>query len=287
MKREPHWVKLFLRGLARSGNVRLAAEEAGVDFTTAYGRRKRHGDFAEAWERALEAGAGRGEEIDCGEVVKAPPPLGSAERSPSPCSPTRAQGGAETIVRPDGKVVRAGAGRWSVVRERRFLTELADSANVRRAAKAAALSTTALYGRRMRHPAFRAAWDCAIDAGKARLQAYLIEAADRTFDPESLPSPEGSPKISVSEAVSILRLKSGEPSPHLAQATQATQVDPEEYQAAVERIIRRLDLLKKREDAKKRAEGWTEWGEVWVPPGWVRIEEARCGRCGSAPGEGG
>ena len=29
MKREPHWVKLFFRELARTGNVQLAAERAG------------------------------------------------------------------------------------------------------------------------------------------------------------------------------------------------------------------------------------------------------------------
>ena len=284
MKREPHWVKLFLRGLVRSGNVRLAAEEAGVDFTSAYQRRKRHGDFAEAWERALGAGAGRGG-AGLADSIAAPDPstIASAGNGPPPLEgipPARALAepggplrpvklGEELSVRPDGKMVRAGAGRWSVVRERRFLTELADSANVRRAAKAAELSTTALYGRRMRHPAFRAAWDCAIDAGKARLQSYLIEAADRTFDPECLPVPEGSPKVSVSEAVSILRLKGGEPSPHLAQAT---AVDASEHQAAVERIIQRLKKLGERQDAERREAGWTEWEGEWIPPGWVRAD---------------
>jgi hypothetical protein len=158
-----------------------------------------------------------------------------------------------------------------VARERRFLTELADSANVRRAAAAAGLSTTALYARRIRHVAFRAAWDLAIEAGKARLQAYLIEAADRTFDPECLPIPEGTPKVSVSEAVSILRLKSGEPSPHLAPAA---EVDGEELNAATERIMLRLERLKQRMDAEKSAAGWTEHEGEWIPPGWVRAEAA-------------
>jgi hypothetical protein len=42
-KREPRWVKVFLRELERTGNVQLAAERVGVDHTTAYQRRKRHG----------------------------------------------------------------------------------------------------------------------------------------------------------------------------------------------------------------------------------------------------
>jgi hypothetical protein len=264
-KREPHWVKLFLRGLARLGNVRLAAEGAGVDFSTAYQRRKRHGDFAEAWEGALQNCAERGEGA---EGVDAAPDPSTSYAGPPPRTEFRE----ELSVRPDGKVVRAGAGRWSVARERRFLIELADSANVRRAAGAAGLSTAALYARRMRQPAFRAAWDLAIEAGKARLQAYLIEAADRTFDPESLPVPEGSPKVSVSEAVSILRLKGGEPTAHLAPAV---EVDGEEHKAAVERIILRLDRLKQRIDEEKRAAGWTEHEGEWIPPGWVRVEAAR------------
>ena len=161
----------------------------------------------------------------------------------------------------------AGTGRWSVVRERRFLTELADSANVRRAAATAGLSTTALYARRIRQAAFRAAWDLAIEAGKARLQAYLIEAADRTFDPHSLPIPEGTPRVSIAEAVSILRLKGGEPAAHLAPAAEA---DGEEHKAAVERIILRLKRLKQRMDEEKSSAGWTEHEGEWVPPGWVR-----------------
>ena len=53
--REPRWVAVFLKQLARTGNVRLAAEGAGVDFTTAYQRRKRHAEFAEAWALRLSA----------------------------------------------------------------------------------------------------------------------------------------------------------------------------------------------------------------------------------------
>ena len=273
MKREPHWVKLFFRELARTGNVRLAAERAGVDFSTAYGRRRRHWDFAERWKGALRewltpSGPGRAEAIST--ASPAPPPLGVAERSSPPCPPQRAQGGAETIVRPDGKVVKASEARWTARKEEAFLVELADSANVKRAARAAGVSTTAVYKRRMKDGRFAAAWDLAVEAGKARLQAYLIELSDRTFDPDSLPLPDGQPKVSVSEAVSILRLK-GAAAPAADARAEAGPVNSE-LKEAHDRIMARLERLKERIGRERAAAGWTEWEGEWIPPGWVRAD---------------
>jgi hypothetical protein len=53
-RKAPAWVPYFLKSLERLGQVRAAAEEAGVDFTSAYARRKAHSDFAEAWDAALQ-----------------------------------------------------------------------------------------------------------------------------------------------------------------------------------------------------------------------------------------
>jgi hypothetical protein len=50
----PRWVVPFLRALERTGEARAAAEDAGIDHTTAYARRKAHADFAAAWAEALE-----------------------------------------------------------------------------------------------------------------------------------------------------------------------------------------------------------------------------------------
>ncbi|WP_324806771.1 hypothetical protein SH584_09955 [Sphingomonas sp. LY29] len=244
-----------MKALSEVGTVRLAAERAGVDFSTAYARRRRHPDFAAAWDAAL---AGRKGDAVGTDVLEAP-------RS--------ARGGESDalVVRPDGKMVRAGAGRWSVARERRFLTELASSANVRRAAMAAGVSTAALYARRLKHGGFRAAWDLAIDAGKARLHAYLIEAADRTFDPASLPIPSDGPRVSVSEAVRILRLKGVEPA---AQREASAAVSAEEHEAAIERIIEKLGRLRERTERERREAGWSEQDGEWIPPGWVRADSA-------------
>ena len=54
-KRAPRWTSAFLRGLERSGDARASATDAGIDHSTAYARRRAHGDFALAWEAALAA----------------------------------------------------------------------------------------------------------------------------------------------------------------------------------------------------------------------------------------
>ena len=48
------WQAPFLRALARSGNVRVAAREAGVDRSSAYTRRKSDPVFAARWGRAVQ-----------------------------------------------------------------------------------------------------------------------------------------------------------------------------------------------------------------------------------------
>ena len=52
-KRIPRWTIAFLRALERSGDVRASAEDAGIDHSTAYARRRAHAEFAIAWDEAL------------------------------------------------------------------------------------------------------------------------------------------------------------------------------------------------------------------------------------------
>jgi len=136
-RRQPRWVVAFLRGLERHGVARQAAFEAGVDYTTAYERRKRHPDFGEEWRRAADTGkAARLEE----EALRSQAILDGVVA----CRPGEEQ------VRPGGasaQLVKASPERWSMRREAAFLAELAASANVRRAAAAAGISTAAIYQR--------------------------------------------------------------------------------------------------------------------------------------------
>lgn len=52
----PLWRSPFLRALARTGNVRVSACEAGVDPGTAYDHRIKDGGFAAKWRAAEAAG---------------------------------------------------------------------------------------------------------------------------------------------------------------------------------------------------------------------------------------
>lgn len=260
MKREPRWVGPFLKALERMGNVRLAAERAGVDFSTAYQRRKRHGEFAERWEGALAARAAEQAARE-GVLHEAPSTIPSAGNGPPPSAgippahPRRrnldsgsARAGEELVARPDGKLVKASDARWGKEAKETFLVELTMSANVRKAARAVGFSTPALYRQRIKDPHFAAAWDSAIETGKARVQAYLVEAATQTFDPDELPIGDDReiPKVSIGEAISIARLKaaaSASPGIKGADYGEGEFVTNEQIAEARQRILDRLERI--------------------------------------------
>lgn len=276
-RREPRWVKLFLRELSRTGNVRISAEGAGVDFSTAYQRRKRHGEFAEAWEEALgvfAACSAQGEGALQGAPSTIPssgngappsagiPPAPSHRRSLEAGS---ARAGEELIVRPDGKVIKGSAARWGKRAEERFLLELTVSGSVKLAAREAGFSTQALYKRRLKDKHFAASWAAALETGKARVQAYLVEAATRTFDPDELPIGDEReiPKVSIGEAINIARMKG----PGDARAPSGTGrtgwqneeggqfLSDEDYREAGERVVARLMRLKEKIEQEERDSG--------------------------------
>ena len=76
-----------------------------------------------------------------------------------------------------GPAARARAPRWTVTAERRFLDELAVSANVTRSAGAAGVSSAMVYHRRRACPAFGARWAEALMHGYHLLEARLLAVA--------------------------------------------------------------------------------------------------------------
>jgi hypothetical protein len=190
-------------------------------------------------------------------------------------------------MRPDGygngALIRAPGAltstRWSERREQRFLATLAETANVRRAAEAAGVSTQAIYARRLKSTAFAEAWELALDTGKARLEAMLVEAAQRRFDPDALPIGETEPQVSVGEAIHIVKLKRSEPGRGPANGgwREPKIATPEEVEQS---LVKRLKAFAKRVEKEDIANGWTIHEGRSIPPGWVRIEEARCVECG-------
>src|SRR4051794_9719081 len=167
-RKAPRWTVAFLRGLERSGQARAAAADAGVDHTTAYARRRAHQAFAAEWADALEAHAAGKARADAAEVGCFGPAKG---------------GGAEHVI-VGGQLKRVGPGRWSKAKEQAFLAELAWSGNVRRACEAVGLSTAALSRRRLKDAYLAAAWNAAVEVARTRLNGLVVEAGNRTFDPD-------------------------------------------------------------------------------------------------------
>jgi hypothetical protein len=268
----------FIRSLERTGQVRAAAADAGIDHTTAYQRRRAHGDFAAAWERALEAHAAavRAERAGDFEGVSDGPlsPLSSAE-SPSPL-----KGRGEHLVGAGSQLKQAGHDRWNQRKEKAFFEELAATANVKRAAKAAGVSPNAVYARRLRNPHFRAKWAAVLESGRASIQMHLVEAANRSFEPDELDTGEAMPAVSVAEAIRISQApgsgKGGEalPDPY---AEEAAAMSADEVAELRERLVQKLQRLRRRDRAGLLAQGWS-YDESWdreIPPGWIKAPDYR------------
>ncbi len=86
---------------------------------------------------------------------------------------------AETLIAagPRSRRQTARTDRWDAAKERTFIAELAQSANVRMSLRAVGMSAASLYYRRRTRPAFRMAWDEALNEGYALLEAQLLNEA--------------------------------------------------------------------------------------------------------------
>ena len=238
----PHWQRRFLQRLRRTGNVRVAAHGAGVDHSTAYTHRRRDARFAGRWTRA--AGGG-------GAAPEAPAPGGEREDGAAVQDarqePPR-PGGEALVARRSKKhgmqMVRAAEGRFSAKRRDVFLAALRATGCVRRAAAAAQLSTTALYYRRKHYPDFAAEWARAEEDAKAQLHGFVVSAGLAAFDPDG-PGDADVPKVTVSEAIAILRLKgTGPSSPAPAAAARAAEEPPIEQ--VRDEVLRQVAAIRRK-----------------------------------------
>jgi hypothetical protein len=171
------------------------------------------------------------------------------------------------------RLALGGNGRWSQAREAIFFEELAASASVRRAAKAAGVSAQAVYSRRAKSAHFRTKWDAVLEVGRARLDALLVEAANRTFDPdeEALPECAETPKVSVAEAIRIVQMHGS-----ARQKQELAQAEPSAAEMDVirDRLLDKLQRLHERETAEREEQGWLrdpDHDGHWIPPGWVQV----------------
>lgn len=278
----PAWRRAFLRALARTGNVRVAAREAGVTHAAAYLARQRDAAFAARWARVVESGPrlhpGRAVGGGDNESRLRPGRAGGERGGAGADVNMAADGGAgigvsgDLVLRQSAnagtQLVRAGKGRWSRKAEGAFLAVLADTACVRRAAEAAGFSTTALYNRRAAYPDFAKRWAEAEALALERIPGFLAQAAIATFDPVAAAAEQ--PRVSIDQAIAISRLKGGPadaPARHRGRHFAPPLPTEEEVDAA---ILKKLAMLQKSDRARKLASGWQEAADGYlIPPGWV------------------
>jgi len=273
MRKEPRWLIPFLRALARTGEVRTAAEDAGIDHTTAYARRRSHAEFACRWDAALAAHEEQvkaEQEGQLAALAQDPSTIASSGNG----SPPRDKLG-EELVGAGSQLKRAGNGRWSKAKEKAFFDELAATANVKRAAKAAGVSPNAVYARRMRDAHFRAKWAAVLETGRASIEMHLVEAANKSFDPDEIDTGEIQPKVSVAEAIRIVQVHGSKKQQEMLSnpfAEQPAAMTEEQVEEARERLFNKLERLRKREMPRWLAQGWIydEEHDALVPPGWLK-----------------
>lgn len=150
------------------------------------------------------------------------------------------------------QVIRTSGKRWSQEAERRFLEELAATANVRAAAEAAGFSTTAIYQRRMRWPGFAAEWQACLEQGYARIEAQLVELATDSLRREPVTGAAAGKAMSVAEMMNLLKLhrasvKGGAPQRYDARAL------PPDTEAVRASILRKIDAIERGAAAKAPA----------------------------------
>jgi hypothetical protein len=131
-----------------------------------------------------------------------------------------------------------------------FLDHLAGCCNVTAAAAAAGVGVSTVYDARRRDPVFAQAWDEAIEAGYATLEALLIEraAVGGAYEPGAtkVPGPE---TIDTWLALDLLRLSRA---PKRAPKASGPRPRRTEEKALADAICAKLDVLEKRR-ARKRS----------------------------------
>jgi hypothetical protein len=206
--------------------MRLAAKKAGIDVGTAYGRRDREPGFAEAMAQAKLWGQAR---IGAGAV--------DPEDAAGPMVVRRSKNNGTQLV-------KAAKGRWSGESEKVFLSHVAATGTVRRAAEACGFSTTALYRRRKLYPEFAEKWRAEKELGCRRVSLRLLAAAEAALDPEADAEALGLPKVSVAEAIAILKAHKFDTGGGGEVARGAIVKDEPPIEAVRDEVLRRLEAMR-------------------------------------------
>jgi hypothetical protein len=266
------WRRRFLAAMARTANAGLSVRMAGVDPSTAFGLRKRDAGFAADWVRARDWGRARakaaGRPVFAGGRPQGAGPGEALDPRPLKVRPCR-EGGTE--------IVRCGEGRQSPESDHVFFSHLAAGFGVGRSAAAAGFSKNALYARRMIDPDFEARWELAKAQCLARNDMLLIDSVPLALDPETSEAADALARPTIAEAIQIAKLYRPAPEKPARGAKPSAEAEPPGRTGAeiFDELSGRLDEIERDKAAAKLASGWTKDEEGnWIPPGWVRRDEA-------------
>lgn len=139
---------------------------------------------------------------------------------------------------------------WTKAKEKAFLAALAESCNVKLAAKKAGVSTSMAYVRRGKDATFRAGWDRALATGYSQLEMLLLERALHGVEKRVI-ARDGTTTVmreySDRVALALLRM-------HRENASFADEsVDDQEWQEARDRIVERLSRLREQGEVETKA----------------------------------
>ncbi len=140
---------------------------------------------------------------------------------------------------------------WTRAKEREFLSVLAETCNVKEAARQARVCVSYAYKKRAADGGFRAGWIAAIGTAYQRLELVLL---DRAFNgtEKVVKRKDGSEErmLEYSNQLGLTLLKM-----HRDTAVEAeTEFTPESGDEIRERLIKKLKRLKARNDAKDKAD---------------------------------
>jgi hypothetical protein len=146
--------------------------------------------------------------------------------------------------------VRPSHRSWTVAKQRAFLEALAESCNVKLAAKRAGVSTSMAYVRRGKDASFRAGWDRALATGYAQLEMMLLERALHGVE-KIVIARDGTKTVmrEYSDRVALALLRMHRDNAMLADEN----VDDQEWLEARERIVERLQRLRDQDKVETKS----------------------------------
>lgn len=146
--------------------------------------------------------------------------------------------------------VRPSHRSWTAARQKAFLEALAESCNVKLAAKKAGVSTSHAYVRRGKDANFRAGWDLALSTGYTQLEMMLLERALHGVE-KTVIARDGTTTVmrEYSDRVALALLRMHRDGAMLA----SEDGGHEEYREACDRIIDRLQRLRERDQVETKA----------------------------------